>query len=238
MNGLPSDSVSISNGIIVKYGTRKPLMIDPQQQATRWIKTMFTEENLAILKDAGQLKITRMGAKDMIKIMELCIKNGYQLLIEDMGEQIEPAFEPVLLNQTFKSPHGREQINFADQIIDYDPRFKLYMTTKMPNPHYLPEMFIRVTVINFTVTQEGLEQQLLGEIVKLENPAIEQKKLELTKAIVNDQKRMKNIEDEILNQLVNATGNILDEEDLINYLDRAKVISKEIKHAMEENEIA
>lgn len=74
-----------------------------------------------------------------------------------MGEQIEPAFEPILLNQIFKSPHGREQINFGDQIIDYDNRFKLYMTTKMPNPHYLPEMFIRVTVINFTVTQEGLE---------------------------------------------------------------------------------
>ena len=60
------------------------------------------------------------------------------------------------------------------------------MTTKMPNPHYLPEIFIRVTVINFTVTQEGLEQQLLAEIVKLENPAIEIKKLELTRAIVND----------------------------------------------------
>ena len=29
MNGLPSDSVSISNAILVKYGTRKPLMIDP-----------------------------------------------------------------------------------------------------------------------------------------------------------------------------------------------------------------
>ena len=43
-------------------------------------------------------------------------------------------------------------MNFGDAIIDYDPRFKLYMTTKMPNPHYLPEMFIRVTVINFTVT--------------------------------------------------------------------------------------
>jgi hypothetical protein len=40
---------------------------------------------------------------------------------------------------------------------------------------------------------------------------------------------MKNIEDTILSQLVNATGNILDEEDLINYLDRAKNISKEIK---------
>jgi len=118
---------------------------------------MYSDENIASSRDIGQLKITRMGAKDMIKTMELCIKNGYQLLIEDMGEFTEPAFEPVLLNQTFKSPHGREQITFGDSTIDYDQRFKLYMTTKMPNPHYLPEMFIRVTVINFTVTQEGLE---------------------------------------------------------------------------------
>lgn len=75
-----------------------------------------------------------------------------------MGESIQPAFEPVLLNQVFKSAQGREQINFGDAVIDFDNRFKLYMTTKMPNPHFLPEMFIRVTVINFTVTQEGLEQ--------------------------------------------------------------------------------
>ncbi len=114
MNSLPSDSVSISNGIIVKYGTRKPLMIDPQQQATKWIRTLYSDENTLQQKEIGQLKITRMGAKDMIKQMELCIKNGYQLLIEDMGEYIEPAFEPVLLNQVFKSSQGREQINFAD----------------------------------------------------------------------------------------------------------------------------
>jgi dynein heavy chain len=43
-------------------------------------------------------------------------------------------------------------MQFGDALIDYDSKFRLYMTTKMPNPHYLPEMFIRVTVINFTVT--------------------------------------------------------------------------------------
>ena len=89
-------------------------MIDPQQQATRWIKTMYAEENVKEHKNVGQLIITRMGAKDLLKKMELCIKNGYQILIEDMAEHTEPAFEPVLLNQTFKSMHGREQINFAD----------------------------------------------------------------------------------------------------------------------------
>ena len=39
------------------------------------------------------------------------------------------------------------------------------MTTKMPNPHYLPEIFIKMTIINFTVTFMGLEEQLLGDVV-------------------------------------------------------------------------
>lgn len=49
---------------------------------------------------------------------------------------------------------------------------------------------------------------------------------------------MKRIEDEILNQLVNASDNILDEEDLINFLEKSKITSAEIKIAMEENEVA
>ena len=38
---------------------------------------MYAEENIQGSKDIGILKIVRMGAKDMIKAMELCIKNGY-----------------------------------------------------------------------------------------------------------------------------------------------------------------
>ncbi len=55
---------------------------------------------------------------------------------------------------------------------------------------------------------------------------------------MNDQKRMKKIEDDILSQLVNAGDNILDEEDLIIYLKKSKVTSKEITLAMQENEVA
>ena len=35
------------------------------------------------------------------------------------------------------------------------------MTSKLSNPHYLPEVCIKVTIINFTVTKSGLEDQLL-----------------------------------------------------------------------------
>lgn len=39
------------------------------------------------------------------------------------------------------------------------------VTTKVPNPHYLPEIFIKTTIINFTVTFQGLEEQLLGDVI-------------------------------------------------------------------------
>ncbi len=56
---------------------------------------------------------------------------------------------------------GRLLIRLGDSDIDYDRNFRFYMTTKMANPHYLPEICIKVTIINFTVTREGLEDQLL-----------------------------------------------------------------------------
>lgn len=52
--------------------------------------------------------------------------------------------------------------------------FKFIITTKLSNPHYLPDICIKVTLINFTVTPEGLEDQLLVEVVKYEQPELEQ----------------------------------------------------------------
>jgi dynein heavy chain len=55
----------------------------------------------------------------------------------------------------------------------------LFLTTKIANPNYLPEIFIKVTVINFSITFEGLKDQLLGDVVKYEMPEIEKKKDEV-----------------------------------------------------------
>jgi len=96
---------------------------------------------------------------NLLRSLESCIRVGKPLLIEDVGEQIEPALEPVLLKSMFKSG-TRLLIRLGDTDIDYDPAFKLYMTSKLPNPHYLPEVCIKVTLINFTVTMDGLESQL------------------------------------------------------------------------------
>eukprot|EP01035_Chromulina_nebulosa_P028841 gene28841-38135_t len=64
----------------------------------------------------------------------------------------------------------------------------------MPNPHYLPEVCIKVTIINFTVTMEGLEQQLLGLVVKAERPDIEQKKVQLLLQMAEDKRQLQQLE--------------------------------------------
>ena len=79
-----------------------------------------------------------------------------------------------ILNKSITSIGGRNLIRFGDSDIDYDYNFKLYMTTKLPNPNYLPEVFIKSSIINFTVTFDGLEDQLLADVVKNEQPSIEQ----------------------------------------------------------------
>ena len=55
-------------------------------------------------------------------------------------------------------------IRLGDKIIEYSKDFKLFITTKLRNPHYLPEISTKVTLLNFMITSEGLQDQLLGEI--------------------------------------------------------------------------
>ena len=50
----------------------------------------------------------------------------------------------------------------GENTIPYNEEFRLFLTTKMPNPHYSPEVQVKISLVNFTVTQSGLEEQLLG----------------------------------------------------------------------------
>ena len=59
-------------------------------------------------------------------------------------------------------------IRMGEKVIEYSAGFKLYITTKLRNPHYLPEVATKVTIVNFMITPEGLEDQLLGIVVAKE----------------------------------------------------------------------
>ena len=61
-------------------------------------------------------------------------------------------------------------LRLGDATVPYNDNFRFFMTTKLPNPHYAPETSVKVTLLNFTITMEGLEDQLLGITVAKERP--------------------------------------------------------------------
>ena len=130
---------------------------------------------------------------------------------------LDPGLEPVLQKAVFNN-QGRLQIHLGDSDVDYDPNFKLYISTKMANPHYFPEVCIKVTVINFTVTMDGLEEQLLGMAVARERPDIEEKSMSLLLQMAADNKQLASLEALILRMLSESQGNILDDKVLIDTL--------------------
>uniref|UniRef100_A0A667W9Y7 Dynein axonemal heavy chain 6 n=1 Tax=Myripristis murdjan TaxID=586833 RepID=A0A667W9Y7_9TELE len=224
--GLPRDTVSTENGILVTQGHRWPLMIDPQDQANRWIRSKETKHGLKVIK------LTDPG---FLRTLENAIRMGMPVLLEELKETLDPALEPILLKQTFVAG-GRTLIRLGDSDIDYDKNFRFYMTTKMANPHYLPEVCIKVTIINFTVTKLGLEDQLLSDVVRLESPHLEEQRNQLIVRINSDRNQLKAIEDRILKLLFTSEGSILDNEELVQTLQESKVTSEAIKHRLEEAE--
>ena len=82
----------------------------------------------------------------------MATSGGKPVLLEDIEEFLDPGLDPILLKSAYKTESGIMQIRIGDQMYDYDDYFRFFITSKLPNPHYLPEIFIKLTIINFTVT--------------------------------------------------------------------------------------
>jgi dynein heavy chain, axonemal len=114
-----------------------------------------------------------MDQKILSGQLEFSIRNGKTVLIEDVGEDIDASLDSLVQKAVFIND-GVKTIRFMDKDVPYDDLFSLYFTSKMPNPHYLPEVCIKLTIINFTVTFDGLEEQLLIDVVNHEKREVEE----------------------------------------------------------------
>jgi hypothetical protein len=205
----------------------------PQGQANRWVK--------ALERDAG-LEVARPSSRDFLRTIENGVRFGRPVLLEDVGEALDAALEPLLLRSTYRQG-GCEVLRLGESVVPYHkdfrfrggwvgvgvagvegkawiehimvlgkadpymsgagvrggtrvrlpfainpspspraptprpplhstppppphpPQKRFYMTTRLANPAYAPEVAVKVSLLNFFVTPEGLEDQLLGVAV-------------------------------------------------------------------------
>ncbi|KAM9747482.1 dynein axonemal heavy chain 17 isoform 1-T1 [Dama dama] len=222
--GLPSDRMSTENATILCNTERWPLIVDAQLQGIKWIKNKYGSE----------LKAIRLGQKSYLDIIEQAISEGDTLLIENIGETIDPVLDPLLGRNTIKKG---KYIKIGDKEVEYHPNFRLILHTKYFNPHYKPEMQAQCTLINFLVTRDGLEDQLLAAVVAKERPDLEQLKANLTKSQNEFKIVLKELEDSLLARLSAASGNFLGDTALVENLETTKHTASEIEEKVQEAKI-
>lgn len=217
--GLPADRVSLENAAVFTSCSRWPLIIDPQLQGIKWIRERV----------GSTLKVIQLNQKKFMNEVENAIQMGMTLLIEGAGQEIDATLDPLLSRSIIRRGKG-QFIKLGAEEIDYDPKFKLFIQTKLSNPHYKPETAAQCTIINFIVTESGLEDQLLALVVQEEKPDLELTKSNLVKQQNEFMIELARLEEELLNNLSNADPTtILQNKTLIESLEKTKLTSKEIQ---------
>merc|ERR1719502_1201541 len=222
---LPADPVSTENGSIVERSTRWPLLIDPQLQGVAWVKAQNSKD------PQKMLRVARLGTKQLLPTLKECLVGGLPMLVENMGEQIEASIMPAVQRAKMKRG-GRFFLKLGEDEIEYHDEFRMFLQTKLSNPHYPPEIQAECTLVNFTVTPAGLEDQLLSLVVRKERPDLASQKAALIQQQNQCMIKIQELEDEILARLAAAEGDITEDKDLIEGLEAAKMTSNDINEKL------
>ena len=219
LEGLPADTHSIQNAIMITTSNKWPLMIDPQGQALQWMRRRT---------EVYGSKVSQQSDKRFMHQLAEQLSTGRPMIVENVPEELDPMLDPVL-DKVIQKGKGGMLIKVNDQDIDYNDEFTFYMATKLPNPNFTPELFAKCLVIDFTVTMVGLEQQLLSTVIGLEKSELNEESAKLAEEINKNEKDRKALEEALLEQLSQSDGDLLENVGLIDTLQRTKNASAEIR---------
>ncbi|KAK5644082.1 hypothetical protein RI129_007927 [Pyrocoelia pectoralis] len=211
--GLPADQLSLQNAIIILNMNMTPLFLDPSSIASDWIKTHLKSKTVEVISQDSPKFST---------VFELAVRFGKALIIEEI-ETISPTLLPILRKQ------------FVDQV-DYHSDFKLILSCRNSKLQLPADLAAVVNVVNFTTTHAGLSEQLLMSAIKQDSPELETRRKELLRQREELQEKQYNLQNQLLEDLANASGDILQNKNLMVSLNETKASSSAIATALIESE--
>ncbi|KAF5123851.1 Dynein heavy chain, cytoplasmic [Metarhizium anisopliae] len=224
-NTLPVDDLCTENAIILKRFNRYPLIIDPSGRVTEFLQKECKDRKLTV---------TSFLDDTFTKQLESSLRFGNPILIQD-AEHLDPILNHVL-NKEYQRTGGRVLIQLGKQEIDFSPAFKLYLSTRDPSAQFAPDICSRTTFVNFTVTKSSLQTQSLNDVLKSERPDVDERRTNLIKLQGEFKVHLRQLEKQLLQALNESRGNILDDDNVIETLERLKTEAAEISAKMSNTE--
>uniref|UniRef100_A0A8B9HRG2 Dynein, axonemal, heavy chain 11 n=1 Tax=Astyanax mexicanus TaxID=7994 RepID=A0A8B9HRG2_ASTMX len=214
----------LSPPVPLTEGLDPVLLLADQASVAAWHNQGLPADRLSVENATGrQYSVSLVCSAAVlcryVELVEEALACGEAVLIENLEEKLDPVLEP-LLNRTTRNS-GRQQHQNPSSV-------RLILHTKLANPHFPPELQAQTTLINFTVTHTGLEEQLLGQVVSRERPDLENLKLELSVQQNVCRIELKELEDELLTRLSAAEGSFLKDAVLVEQLEHTKTTALHI----------
>ena len=147
--GLPSDELSMENAMVILRSQLCPFLVDPSSRATEWLKRHLKDKKVEVVNQQDSNLTTQL---------ELAVRFGKTLIVQEV-DGVEPVLYPIL-RKDLVSQGPRHVVQIGEKIIDYNPDFRIYLTTRNPKPELLPDMEAIVNEVNFTTTRAGLTGQV------------------------------------------------------------------------------
>ncbi|KAK3929891.1 Cytoplasmic dynein 2 heavy chain 1 [Frankliniella fusca] len=229
--GLPSDQLSIQNAVTImqiaslECGTMmRPLLVDPSYTATEWL-----QKHLA----SRMVEIVALHSDRFTTVLELAIRFGKILIVQEV-DRIDPLLYPVLRGD-FINQGPRKVVQLGEKLVDFNPEFQLFLTTRNVSPDIPPDIFSSITIVNFITSPAGLSGQLLACALCAERPELDKRRGELLRQEEELSAQLHTLQDGLLQQLAQAQGDILQNKELLASLNETKAKSAAISESLEES---
>lgn len=225
-NSLPVDDLCVENAIMVERYSRYPFIIDPTARVVEFLRKEHENKR--------KLTITSFLDDAFVKHLESALRFGNPILIQD-AEHLDPVINQVL-NKEYKKTGGRTLITLGRQDIDFSSDFRMYLLTRDPSIRVQPHISSRATVVNFTITRSSLESQALNQVLQTERPDVESQRKELIKLQSEYKVALRRLEESLLQALSESEGSILDNDTVIDTLEKLKVEAQQVEAKVSETE--
>lgn len=224
----------------VPSGGIVPLICDPAHKALKYITNHeYTSETNLFLAIQLQFNlfccfVSGLKASDWLRVLELSIRFGRTLVIDDFNQ-----LDIGLISLIFSNIYGNKETRFwtyiGDRKVDYNANFRLYLLTEnLSTLKQLPLWLFRV--VNLSPSFGSISSQLLGHIIHCKRPELEQDKDKVEHTVRTLQQQLSQLEGELLENLTNESGNILDNVKLIEKLKFLKSSSFKVEKSLQESD--